>query len=85
LPRVYNKRNGDAPADAVYVGRPTFWGNPFVIGQHGTRAEVIELYRDYVLRSVLRFRLPALRGCDLVCWCAPEPRHGDVLIELANR
>ena len=25
-----------------------------------------------------------LRGRDLVCWCAPEPCHGDVLLQLAN-
>ena len=28
--------------------------------------------------------LPELRGKDLVCWCAPEACHGDVLLELAN-
>jgi hypothetical protein len=28
--------------------------------------------------------LPELRGRDLVCWCAPLPCHGDVLLELAN-
>jgi hypothetical protein len=25
-----------------------------------------------------------LRGCDLYCWCAPLPCHGDVLLALAN-
>jgi hypothetical protein len=25
-----------------------------------------------------------LRGLDLVCWCAPLPCHGDVLLRLAN-
>jgi hypothetical protein len=30
--------------------------------------------------------LPALRGHDLACWCAPgDPCHADVLIEWANR
>ena len=28
--------------------------------------------------------LPELRGCDLVCWCAPLPCHGDVLLRLAS-
>jgi Domain of unknown function (DUF4326) len=28
--------------------------------------------------------LPELRGKTLVCWCAPLPCHGDVLVELAN-
>jgi hypothetical protein len=29
--------------------------------------------------------LPELRGRDLVCWCAPLPCHGDVLLELASK
>jgi hypothetical protein len=28
--------------------------------------------------------LPEFRGKDLVCWCAPEECHGDVLLELVN-
>ena len=26
-----------------------------------------------------------LKGKDLVCWCSPEPCHGDVLLKYANR
>ena len=33
------------PTNAVYVGRPTKWGNPFVVGVDGTRAECLHLYR----------------------------------------
>jgi Domain of unknown function (DUF4326) len=29
--------------------------------------------------------LHELRGKHLVCWCAPERCHAEVLIELANR
>ena len=32
-------------ADRVYVGRPSKWGNPFVIGRDGTRDEVVAKYR----------------------------------------
>jgi hypothetical protein len=41
--RVLNVRQlGKRPAaDRVYVGRPSKWGNPFVIGRDGTRDEVI--------------------------------------------
>jgi hypothetical protein len=34
-PRVYNKHHGNAPADAVYIGRGSPYGNRFVIGEHG--------------------------------------------------
>ena len=32
------------PAGAVYVGRPTKWGNPFVVGRDGTAAECLQMY-----------------------------------------
>jgi hypothetical protein len=37
---VLNKR--DSNARGVYIGRPSKWGNPFVIGRDGTRADVIK-------------------------------------------
>lgn len=33
------------PANTIYVGRPGPWGNPFIVGQHGTAAECVDLYR----------------------------------------
>jgi len=72
--------------DCVYVGRPSKWGNPFVIGRDGSRDEVIAKYRAWILRQpALMAALHELCGKDLVCWCAPERCHADVLIELANR
>jgi hypothetical protein len=32
------------PENAVYVGRPTRYGNPFIVGRDGTRAECMKLY-----------------------------------------
>ena len=34
------------PGNAIYVGRPTRWGNPFVIGRDGTAERCVALYRD---------------------------------------
>ncbi len=87
MPRVYNRLNGPvAPAGAVYIGRPSKFGNPYVIGKHGTREQVIERYRQYlVLNPELYLAAKReLRGKDLVCFCAPEACHGDVLLEIAN-
>jgi hypothetical protein len=75
------------PADAIYVGRPSGWGNPFVIGRDGTREEVIEKYRRHVegMDKTQRAKwLKPLRGKHLVCWCAPLPCHADILFEFAN-
>jgi hypothetical protein len=69
----------------VFIGRPSRWGNPFVIGRDGSRAVVIARYRDWLCsRPELLADLPALRGKRLGCFCAPEPCHGDVLAELAD-
>jgi hypothetical protein len=73
----------------VYIGRPSPWGNPFVIGPDGNRVEVIKKYRAWITSDdrvavALRHNLHLLRGRRLVCWCAPAPCHGDVLAELAD-
>lgn len=73
-----------ATATRVYVGRPSKWGNPFVIGRDGTRDDVIAKCRTWIMRQpALLAALDELRGKDLVCWCAPEPCHADVLLDLA--
>jgi len=67
----------------VYIGRPSKWGNPFVVGKDGTREEVVEKFRRYILTKPELIRaLPELRGKILGCWCSPKICHGDVLVEL---
>lgn len=78
------------PADALFVARPTRWGNPFRVGVHGSRAECVELYRAALETGELGFTSrdvqQALAGRDLACWCpTAEPCHADVLLEIANR
>lgn len=85
-------RAGAQPYD-VYIGRAirfrnlpgSKWGNPFHIGRHGSRDEVIEQYRAYLISNpALIAALPELRGKVLGCWCAPLACHGDVLADLAD-
>jgi len=76
------------PPSAVYVGRPTRWGNPFKVSVDGDLEEVLRKYRKDLegrLVSEPDFLEP-LRGKDLACWC-PLTRlcHADILLELANR
>lgn len=69
----------------VYIGRPTQWANPFHIGVHGTREQVIAQFCRRLLRHPGLLRAVwSLRGYRLGCRCAPWPCHGDVLAELAN-
>ena len=79
---MLNIRNG---GKGVYVGRGSKWGNPFHIGQHGSRQQVIARYRAWLVQQpALMAALAELRGQDLVCYCAPLACHGHVLLELAN-
>lgn len=67
----------------VYIGRPSKWGNPFLIGKDGDRDEVIRKYREWILSQPALLRdLRELRGKVLGCWCRPKACHGDVLVEL---
>ncbi len=70
----------------VYIGRPSKWGNPFIIGKDGDRKEVINKYKIWILkqRSLLD-SLPELKDKILGCWCAPKKCHGDVLVELYEK
>jgi hypothetical protein len=74
------------PGEGVYIGRPGSWGNPFEIGRHGDRDEVVRKYRAWLLGQpelVAKARRE-LAGKDLWCWCAPLRCHGDVLLAVAN-
>jgi hypothetical protein len=69
----------------LYIGRPSKWGNPFVIGKDGTREEVIKKFIKYLLDSPkLMNELPELKDKVLGCWCAPKVCHGNILATLAN-
>lgn len=82
---VLNKHHGDIPSSAIYIGRGSPWGNPFVIGKHGNRAEVIMQHAEWLFEQHdLLARIPMLAGHDLVCFCNPLPCHGDLLLWLAN-
>jgi len=85
--QVLSKRKLPPPNGVrrIYIGRPSFWGNPFEIGVHGGRQEVIDAYEQYVRNSAEHLAsLHELVGCNLVCWCAPLACHGDVLVKLVE-
>ena len=88
------------PPNTVYVGRPTKWGNPFIVGQpnpqiptrivedrrHATILFRASLLANPALAAVVK---EELAGKNLACWCPPSPPyeqecHADVLLEVAN-
>lgn len=69
------------------------WHNPFHIGAMSVihvgeklnREQSILLYEEYLERNPeLLISIKELKGKDLICWCAPLPCHGDILLKLAN-
>lgn len=70
----------------IYCGRPSKWGNQFSIGKDGTREEVIEKYRSWIMKNpkLLYDVKNELKGKILGCWCSPKACHGDILVEIAN-
>ena len=86
---------GKLPDGARYVGRPSRWGNPFVVGRTARdRYEAVGLFDSWLwngdeadeARQRILDSLPALRGHDLACACPLDggPCHADVLLDLAN-
>ena len=76
------------PPDAVYVGRPSRWGNPWMVGSidlgNGvlvTAEAAVEMYRMTVANDLLYWPgfLDPLVGHDLACWCHLCDAHRDGL------
>lgn len=80
------------PPGAVYCGRPTKWGNPFVVGCLSEYGDIpdsqtaVDFYRAWIDKGLRRIAMQELRGKQLACWCPLDrPCHVDVLCELANQ
>jgi hypothetical protein len=81
---VHNKK---ADYD-VYIGRPSKFGNPWVIGKDGTREEVIAKYAEWLpTQSHLMRSLYELDNKVLGCWCdyPNEDCHGRILLEARKK
>lgn len=79
-----------------YIGRGSPLGNPFIIGKHGTREEVIEKYSVYLKDQIVKrnaeiinelkriYILSTTQNVVLLCFCKPLPCHGQVIIDVLN-
>jgi len=86
--RIQRKRGKGwkMPEGAVYVGRPTRFGNNFTVAEYGRDLAVFNFrqrMRNMALINPSFF--DAIRGKDLACWCPlDQPCHADVLLKIAN-
>lgn len=73
---------------AVRIDRGTRYGNPFVVGEDGTRDDVCDAYDMHYLphKPSIMSRIEAgdLSGKVLVCHCYPERCHGESLADEVN-
>jgi len=82
--RIQRKRTKGwrMPKGAIYVGRPTVWGN-----QYDASPEGLKKYEALIRYMISEYGLDieSLRGKDLACWCAlTDSCHADVLLKIAN-
>ena len=97
--RIQRKRSKGwrMPANTVYVGRPSKWGNPWPSPgvTWFTWEQIVAVYRKWIVEQPAdsMMGLPPtvedirreLCGKNLACWCPiGQPCHADVLLELAN-
>lgn len=89
MPSVYNTYHKNLPEGAVYIGRGSPYGNPYVIGKPHpitgdpmTRDDVCDLFEKNILPGL---DVERLRGKDLICFCKPKRCHGDSILQKANQ
>jgi hypothetical protein len=84
MAKVLNKYKDKMNSNSVYIGRPSRFGNPFVIGKDGDREAVIMKYEKWLRSnpSLIEDMVVNLKGKDLVCYCSPQACHGDVILKI---
>lgn len=86
--RIQRKRLLDwrMPDNTVYVGRPTYWGNYYRVGDDGDAEECVRKF-ELTLGQIMKEDIKKhLRGKNLACWCPlDKPCHADVLLKIANQ
>ncbi len=87
--RIQRKRTKGwrMPEDAIYVGRPTRFGNPFKIGEDGTRDECLELYRRWLFGALSDDEISSRFSAPFAGWLINmrHPCIGHILRELPGR
>lgn len=75
---------GKLPANTVFIDKGSPWENPFTIGIHGDREEIVTRYELLLAHTPEKLEeLDFLQGKDLTCFCAPLKCHGTILLHLA--
>lgn len=73
----------------VYIGRGSKYGNPYIIGEDGSRDIVIRKYKEYFYENLASCEftdkeLYKLKNKRLGCFCKPENCHGDIIADYVD-
>lgn len=79
----------------VYVGRPSKWGNPFLLKEKNDRGSTLITYMEWLAtqEEFIQEIKTELNGKVLGCWCAPKGGidmddelvcHAQILARIAN-
>lgn len=87
--KVKNLKHTKSRKNTIYIGRGSKYGNPYRSGRDGTRNEVIQLFEIHLNKLlddgiITVVELSDMYGLDLLCYCKPQPCHGDVLLRYIN-
>ena len=63
--RLSRSKGLHMPENAVKVDRTTKWGNPFIVGTDGTRADCVDLYRVMLAGCIVLTRCPECPDAQL--------------------
>lgn len=66
----------------IRIDRRSWWENPFILQEDGSRDEVCDLFEKTYLPNKKSFikSLKKLRGKVLICHCYPKRCHGEALL-----
>ena len=90
---ILKDEHDDDDPNFVYIGRrnnrlghaESKWKNPFVEDKDGTREEVVQMHKDWIVtQPELMAALHEIKGKVLGCYCHPLACHGHYLAELAD-
>lgn len=93
MTKIINIKSGEKYD--IYIGRSGhgkdgYFGNPFIIGKHGNREEVLKKYKEYFYKKIVtdqefKDKILSLNGKILGCFCDTNDKeitcHGQIIQE----
>ena len=83
--QLKRRKGWKLPENAVKVDRSTIWGNPYIVGKHGTLNECMDMYmklitgyicvsmgntdQQFAHMEAIKTHINKLKGKHLACWC----------------